>query len=96
MTKYSHLFEPITIGSMTVKNRIFQSAVGTHLATENYEVTDRHLAYFEKRARGGVGLITTECIVMQPDTRYTTFHGLGLFEDRMVEELKKVTDVVQK
>lgn len=48
MTKYSHLFEPITIGSMTVKNRIFQSAVGTHLATENYEVTDRHLAYFER------------------------------------------------
>ena len=96
MTKYSHLFEPITIGSMTVKNRIFQSAVGTHLATENYEVTDRHLAYFEKRARGGVGLITTECIVMQPDTRYTTFHGLGLFEDRMVDELKKVTDLVHK
>lgn len=96
MEKYKYLFTPITIGSMTVKNRIFQSAVGTHLATENYEVTKEHLAYFEKRAKGGVGLITTECIVMQPDTRYTTFHGLGLFEDRMIDELRKITDVVHK
>ena len=94
--KYPHLFSPITIGNMTVKNRIFQSAVGTHLATENYEVTKEHLAYFEERAKGGVGLITTECIVMQPDTRYTTMHGLGLFEDRMVDELKKITDLVHK
>ena len=94
--KYPHLFSPITVGNMVVKNRIFQSAVGTHLATENYEVTDRHLAYFEERAKGGVGLITTECIVMQPDTRYTTMHGLGLFEDRMIDELKKITDLVHR
>lgn len=94
--RYPHLFNPITIGNMTVKNRIFQSAVGTHLATENYEVTKEHLAYFEERAKGGVGLITTECIVMQPDTRYTTMHGLGLFEDRMIDELKKITDIVHQ
>ena len=94
--KYPNLFTPITIGNMTVKNRIFRSALGTHLSTEDYGVTDEMVAFFESQAKGGVGLITTECIVMQPDIRYTTFRNLGLFEDRMAEDLKRVTEAVHK
>ncbi len=94
--KYPNLFEPITVGNMTVKNRIFRSALGTHLSTEDYGVTDEMVAFFENQAKGGVGLITTECIVMQPDIRYTTFRNLGLFEDRMAEDLKRVTEAVHK
>lgn len=96
MNRYPNLFSPIQIGAMKVKNRAFMSPVGTHLASENYEVTDEQLAYYEARAKGGPGMITTECIVIAPDIRYSTFNNLGLFEDRMVDELKKLTDVVHK
>ena len=96
MNTYPYLFSPITIGSMTAKNRIFMSPIGTHLASENYEVTEDQLAYYEERAKGGPGMITTECIVVGPDMRYSTFHNLGLFEDRMVPQLRKLTDTVHK
>lgn len=96
MNTYPNLFSPITIGSMRAKNRIFMSPVGTHLASENYEVTEDQLAYYEERAKGGPGMITTECIVIGPDMRYSTFHNLGLFEDRMIPQLQKLTDVVHK
>ena len=81
---------------MTAKNRIFLSPIGTHLATDNYGVTEEQLAYYEERAKGGPGMITTECIVIGPDMRYSTFHNLGLFEDRMVPQLQKLTDTVHK
>ena len=81
---------------MTAKNRIFLSPIGTHLATDNYGVTEEQLAYYEERAKGGPGMITTECIVIGPDMRYSTFHNLGLFEERMVPQLQKLTDTVHK
>jgi len=50
------LFEPITVGSMTVPNRLVMTAM--HL---NYtpvgEVTDRLIEFYRARARGGAGLI---------------------------------------
>lgn len=96
MNRYKTLFTPIKIGNMSVKNRIFLSPVGTHLATEHYEVTDEILAFYEARAKGGVGLITTECVLIAPNTRYSTFHNMGLFEDRMIEEMKKIPEVMHR
>lgn len=94
MSRYPHLFSPFTVGNMQVKNRIFMSPVGTHLATEDYGVTEALLAYYEARARGGAGFITTECVLIAPNTRYTTFHNMGLFEDAHIDEMRKIPDRV--
>ena len=51
------LFEPIQIGNMTVKNRIYMPAM--HLCmTKNFEVTDQLVEFYAERARGGAGMIT--------------------------------------
>jgi mycofactocin system FadH/OYE family oxidoreductase 2 len=55
---YPHVFSPLQIGPVTVKNRILSSAHLTHLA-ENGLWTDGHLEYYRAKARGGVGLIVT-------------------------------------
>lgn len=47
------LFEPITIRSCTLKNRIFMPGMGTNFRLRNA----RARAYYEERARGGVGAI---------------------------------------
>ena len=52
------LFSPLQVGSMTVKNRIFMSAMSTALCDGQNQVTEDALAYYSARARGGVGLIT--------------------------------------
>ena len=57
-TPYPHLLEPITLGSMTLRNRVVMGSMHTGL-----EDSRRHLpelaAFFAERARGGAGLIVT-------------------------------------
>lgn len=55
----SELFEPLRIGNITVRNRVFSSAHGTGFAT-NGLINDRLIAYHLERARGGIGLIVLE------------------------------------
>ena len=53
---YSRLFTPITIGNMTLKNRIVMPAMH-HLYTENGYCTPRFSRYYWDRVEGGAGLI---------------------------------------
>ncbi len=62
MSAFQKLFEPIQIGGITVKNRIAMAPMGTAFATKDGVFTDQSLAYYEARAKGGVGLIIIENI----------------------------------
>jgi len=58
MTTFSHLFTPIQIGSMHVKNRLMMSAMSINFGVdENCHVTDQLTQYFVERAKGGVGMM---------------------------------------
>ena len=57
---YSKLFEPFRIGSCVVPNRIVMPAMVVGYAGPRGEVTEQLIAYYEARARGGVGLIIVE------------------------------------
>ena len=59
--RYPKLFSEGTIGNLKLKNRVVMPAMGNMLATAEGEVSDHQIAYFEERAKGGVGLIITEC-----------------------------------
>ncbi|MGD9097857.1 MAG: NADH:flavin oxidoreductase, partial [Desulfobacterales bacterium] len=56
MSAYPHVFSPLAIGPMTVNNRLLMSAMSINFGVDqNGFVTDQLTAYFEARARGGVG-----------------------------------------
>ena len=56
--KPSKLFEPGKIGTMELKNRIVMAPMGVpRTATPDGYLTKEFLAYYEERAKGGVGLI---------------------------------------
>ena len=57
-TKYPHIFEPMTIRRMTVKNRIVMTPMGTNYGEQNGEMSFLHINYYEQRAKGGTGLLT--------------------------------------
>lgn len=59
-TKYQELFKPFKIGKLEIKNRISMAPLlpGGWL-DENKNLTDDTIAYYEERAKGGVGLIFT-------------------------------------
>lgn len=55
MTALGQVFRPLTIGPVTLRNRVFVSAHTTNLG-ERHVVSDRLVAYHRARAAGGVGL----------------------------------------
>ena len=55
---FPHLFSPIKIGSLIAKNRLLMSAMSINFGVDdNGHVTDQLTAYFEARAKGGVGMM---------------------------------------
>src|SRR4030042_2199406 len=60
MVAYSNLFKPITIGRVTIKNRIAMAPIGiVGLTSPDGNPAERAIDYYVERARGGVGLIIT-------------------------------------
>lgn len=58
--KYSKLFSPIKIGSITIKNRFAMTPMGPlGLADANGGWNQRGIDYYVERAKGGTGLIIT-------------------------------------
>lgn len=58
--KYSKLFSPIKIGSITIKNRFAMAPMGPlGLADANSGWNQRGIDYYVERAKGGTGLIIT-------------------------------------
>ena len=58
--KYRRLFEPINLGNVRIKNRIYLPPAQLYLSEDpSGRFTHRFIAYFRERAKGGVGLIMT-------------------------------------
>jgi 2,4-dienoyl-CoA reductase-like NADH-dependent reductase (Old Yellow Enzyme family) len=57
--EYPHLFTPIKIGPVEIKNRIVMAPMLTRMANSDGSVSEQELCYYAARAKGGVGLIIT-------------------------------------
>ena len=83
---YPKLFSPLSLGGLTLRNRLVMSQMTTNYASEEGFVTERLLRYYLERARGGVGLILVEGTFFTPEGRgyknqlgiSTTAHKRGL------------------
>ncbi|MCW3010466.1 MAG: NADH:flavin oxidoreductase [Solirubrobacterales bacterium] len=61
------LFEPLALGHLTLRNRLVMAPMGTCLDAGGH-ITDETIAYYVRRARGGVGTITVEGCLVSADT----------------------------
>ena len=59
MTAFARLLEPITIGRLTLPNRLLMTPMGTELGTTDGKSTPAEAAYYAERAKGGTGLVMT-------------------------------------
>jgi mycofactocin system FadH/OYE family oxidoreductase 2 len=65
MTIYPHLFSPLRIGNVTVRNRIMQTAHVKLFAHDSVD-SQRNVEYQAARARGGAGLLITGNRIVHP------------------------------
>ena len=94
MSKYQHLLSPGRIGTLELKNRLAQTAMGSNLSEPGGFVGDALLAYHKARAAGGVGLIITEAIAVGLPYGKAMKHQLGVSDDKFIPGLRQLTETV--
>ena len=103
MSMPTRLFEPITIGSLTLKNRIVMPPITT---LYDYEGGPRFNAFFAERARGGVGMITINLQALYPgragrsgwvpDESVLERGALTINHDLYIPRLRSLTDALHE
>jgi 2,4-dienoyl-CoA reductase-like NADH-dependent reductase (Old Yellow Enzyme family)/thioredoxin reductase len=58
MKKYPHLFSPLKLGNLTLRNRIESAPTSPKSLTPEGCLTSGDIAYFEMKAAGGVAIVT--------------------------------------
>lgn len=90
----THLFDPLTIKSVTLRNRIGMSPMCMY-SSEDGHATDWHFVHMVTRAIGGAGLLIAEATAVLPEGRITPGDA-GLWQDSQIAPLKRITDEVKK
>ncbi len=89
-----HLFSPLTLRGLTLRNRIVMASMCMYSAAEDGQATDWHLAHYAARATGGAGLILTEATAVEARGRISA-QDLGLWDDDQVQSLARLVHLVQ-
>jgi 2,4-dienoyl-CoA reductase-like NADH-dependent reductase (Old Yellow Enzyme family) len=88
----SELFAPLTIKSITLKNRIVMAPMCQYSARDGF-VNDWHLVHYGTRATGGTGLLIVEATAVWPEGRITP-GDLGLWSDEHISGLQRITEFI--
>ncbi|WP_193080959.1 oxidoreductase [Brevibacterium aurantiacum] len=91
---FPHLFEPITLGTRTIRNRIVSSGHDTVL-DDHGTIGDDLVAYHEARAQGGCGLIVLQVSGVHETARYTN-HVLMATDDSSIPGYRAVAEAVHR
>ncbi|MBB1286372.1 NADH:flavin oxidoreductase/NADH oxidase [Flavisolibacter sp. BT320] len=89
----ARLFEPLPIGSLTLKNRITVSPMCEYSSVDGF-ANDWHLVHLGSRAVGGAGLIITEATAVSPEGRITP-DDLGIWQDEHIPFLQRITQFIK-
>lgn len=89
---FPNLFRPLTIGRVTLRNRIVSTGHDTTMPTDG-TVNDRLIAYHRARAAGGVGLIICQVSGVHDSARYTN-HVLMATDDRCIDGYARLAKAV--
>ncbi|WP_243978479.1 FAD-dependent oxidoreductase [Vibrio natriegens] len=91
----NHVFSPITIGNMVVKNRLVVPPMVSNYANEDGTCTEQFISYHEEKAKGGWGLIIVEDYKINPEAG--GFVKLpGLWDDSQIESHQQLTERVHQ
>ena len=89
----SHLFAPLSLRSVTLRNRIGVSPMCQYSATDGL-ADDWHLVHLGARAVGGAGLVMVEATAVEPRGRIS-LQDLGIWSDGHVPMLQRIARFVE-
>jgi 2,4-dienoyl-CoA reductase-like NADH-dependent reductase (Old Yellow Enzyme family)/thioredoxin reductase len=95
---YRHLFSPLRIRNTTLPNRVIFAPVCPTWVRSPHEgiFTEQAVAYYEERAKTGLGMIILGGHLINKDTIYTPLGFPGLWNDAQLEGLANVARAVKR
>lgn len=94
---YEKMFTELKIGDLTIRNRLVDEPhqVGLNTPSENGGyVTEETMAFYRRRAQGGVGIIVTELSCVETTTGCQSFKSIRADDDYSIEEFKKLASAI--
>jgi 2,4-dienoyl-CoA reductase-like NADH-dependent reductase (Old Yellow Enzyme family) len=91
---FSRLLASGAIGTMTLRNRIVMPAMDQNSCDGDGHITDRNVAHYEARARGGVGLLILETSAVAYPVGATSRHQPSLSDDACIPGLARLAEAV--
>lgn len=82
-TIFPALAQPLRVGNRTMRNRIVQAPLSACYQDESGYVTERTIAHYARRARGGVGMVITENFAVDEAGHQLPRHGLVAEESHL-------------
>jgi dimethylglycine catabolism A len=88
------LAQPGHIGPLKLRNRVVMAPMGTNYSTTDGLSTERDRRYYAERARGGVGMIMTEAMVVTEFAR-PHHNSLCVYHDRFIPGLASIVEAIK-
>ncbi|MBD2101231.1 NADH:flavin oxidoreductase/NADH oxidase [Leptolyngbya sp. FACHB-261] len=89
-----HLFEPLQIREVNLRNRIAVSPMCQYSSVDGY-ANNWHLVHLGSRAVGGAGLVITEAAAVQAHGRISP-QDLGIWQDEHIEALAQTVTFIHE
>ena len=89
----THLFSPLRLRDITLRNRIVVSPMCQYSSDDGF-ANDWHLIHLGSRAVGGASLVFTEAAAVLPDGRISP-QDLGIWKDAQIEMLARIFHFVE-
>ncbi|PAB61185.1 NAD(P)/FAD-dependent oxidoreductase [Anaeromicrobium sediminis] len=94
--KYKNLFSEGKIGNLTLKNRVVMSPMSPGMAKRDGALTEEVIAFYEERAKNGVGLIIVGATKINEEHGTMEPFQLAITKDEHIEPLKKFSEAMHK
>jgi 2,4-dienoyl-CoA reductase (NADPH2) len=94
-TAFPHLFSPLTLRNVTLRNRVVLLPMGTRLVRDGLP-TDDAVAFYEARAAGGVGLVMTGGTDAHETTVYRGRRAIEAYDEEAIPALSRLTEAVHR
>ena len=92
---FPHLFAPLQIGSVTVKNRVFYAPITSNYGGLDGRAGEDVVQHLALRAKGGAGLVFSGATTPDPEQHYS-WRSLTLKDDESIPGFARIAQEVHK
>ncbi len=94
--QYPHLFAPLQIGNVYIKNRIFAAPTGMMSLTPQGHLTDDNMAYYGRKAAGGAAVVTLGESIVDSATGRSHDRQVAMDDPHVLPSLSRTVDAINR